>query len=197
MTGLKFFRLAVISKAGTIKGKLAWNCVCECGTNLVVLGESLRSGNSKSCGCLQKEAIRKTAKTHGLSRTLTHRIWCGVLTRCTNSNHHSYANYGARGINVCERWLKFENFLSDMGECPQGMSLDRINNNGNYEPSNCRWADSITQTRNQRDNKLITAFGKTLCLSAWSEQSGIKRETISRRLELGWDTEKAVSQQPR
>lgn len=108
-----------------------------------------------------------------------------MLDRCNVSTHKSYKDYGERGIKVCARWSKFENFFADMGEAPQGLSIDRIDTNGNYEPSNCRWADSFQQGRNKNNNLLVTAFGKTQCVAAWMEEKGISRETISYRMRCG------------
>ena len=129
-------------------------CECDCGTIRNVVAQSLRTGASKSCGCLKGAAIAKGLMTHGHSRggrtTKTYKAWRSMHRRCLSFYPETYRNYRGRGIMVCERWSIFENFLEDMGECSQNLSLDRIDNNGNYEPGNCRWTDWSTQMSNRR-----------------------------------------------
>jgi hypothetical protein len=150
LTGEKFGRLTVLawhpSGIWRSRSQPMWLCRCRCGIERVVLGHHLRAGKTRSCGCFARE--RST--THGLSRTHVYRVWQGMKERCLNRRHRSYFNYGGRGIKVCERWLIFENFYADMGDPPPGLSLDRINNNGNYEPNNCRWATQAQQLANRR-----------------------------------------------
>jgi hypothetical protein len=154
ITGQRFGRLVVIEDAGRTKvGRVIWFCRCDCGGRTTVEGVLLRNGNTKSCGCGQSPFI------HGHSRrgmwSPTYFSWQKMLQRCNNPNSDRYKYYGARGIIVCERWLhSFENFLADMGERPPKRSIDRINNNGNYEPGNCRWATQSEQVRNSRRHKL-------------------------------------------
>lgn len=130
-------------------------CVCKCGQRKEIDGQSLRRGQTRSCGCLHRDASR-TRRTHGESRardgrpTPTYKSWQGMRQRCENPKSEKYRLYGARGISVCERWRRFENFLADMGERPEGTTLDRIDPDGNYTPTNCRWADATTQSRNRR-----------------------------------------------
>lgn len=130
---------------------------------------------------------------HGRSHTRAYSIWHGMLSRCNNSNEKAYPNYGGRGIKVCERWKSFINFVTDMGDPPPGMSVDRIDNDKGYEPENCRWVDRRTQNRNKRNNRLLTIKGETLPLSVWVERTGIPYQTASARLRLGWPAEDAVS----
>lgn len=132
------------------RGLYLWLCLCDCGRETVVRGSDLREGKTKSCGCLHDELASKRNFRHGHSKgTRTYRSWMAMRDRCRYSNHKDYEHYGGRGIKVCERWQSFENFLADMGERPVGLTLDRIDPNGNYEPGNCRWATWSEQRENQ------------------------------------------------
>ena len=131
---------------------------------------------------------------HGKSYSKIYGVWNSMRMRCGNPSTEAYRDYGARGITVCERWLKFENFYADMGDQPQGMSLDRIDNDKGYEPDNCRWASRGIQARNKRGLHLLTVGEETHPLCEWAEISGIRLQTIWFRLRLGWSPEKAVTQ---
>lgn len=153
LAGQRFGRLLVLEKAKKNKTeKIKWKCRCDCGNERVVLAASLRGGKTKSCGCLLKEGSHKT---HGKSHTPEYKIWAGMIQRCTNPKTDNYKHYGGRGITVCERWRNsFEAFYEDMGHRPSKLhSVERINNDGNYEPDNCKWATKRKQSQNQQKRK--------------------------------------------
>jgi len=158
-------------------------CQCSCGNAVVVMLDSLFRGCTQSCGCLKSELVaernRLQSTTHGMSDTSEYNIWGSMVARCTNEKNRRYGDYGGRGIRICDRWLNlFENFYSDMGDRPPGMTLDRIDNNGDYTPDNCRWATAKEQNRNRRDNRLIE--GKPM--TEWCEENDLNRNTVAHRL---------------
>lgn len=149
LTNQRFGRLIVIEKYGLNKfNHILWLCLCDCGNKVVVERDCLKNGRTKSCGCIRKERNNNTR--HGMTGTPIHNIWKSIKQRCLNPNNKDYKNYGGRGITVCNRWLKFENFYKDVGNPPKGLTLDRINNNGNYNPNNWRWATRQQQSDNKR-----------------------------------------------
>lgn len=155
LQGRKFGRLTVISYAGILpsNSRINWNCRCECGTEISAQAKKLICGHTLSCGCLMREKAAARFRKHGGSTSPEFVVWSGLIARCTNAKNPSAKNYGARGIEVCDRWKNsFENFLSDMGKRPSRLhSIDRINNNGNYAPGNCQWATKKTQARHHHD----------------------------------------------
>jgi hypothetical protein len=152
LSGQQFGRLTVIGKAENHGKRTAWECRCICGKVVSVTSNLLKVGKAKSCGCLRKEVSAKRKATHGKGyECREYRSWNAAKKRCYTKSNEAYKNYGALGVKMCPRWEKsFENFLLDMGECPPSMTLDRINPFGDYEPSNCRWADKATQAKNTR-----------------------------------------------
>lgn len=151
LVGVRFGRLVVTERDLIRPIPTRWLCQCDCGKTSDPLSNSLMSGRTNSCGCLQKERLLRANTTHGLSRTGAYKAWHGIIDRCTNPNFPKYSYYGGRGIRVCERWHSYENFLADMGPRPAGKTIDRYpNNDGHYEPGNCRWATHSEQNVNMR-----------------------------------------------
>jgi len=172
-------RLTAVSFVETRRRRGFWLWSCDCGGTIVANVADVRGGNTKSCGCLRKESCHNRA--HGLTGTKIYSVWKSMLARCRNKAVDSYPNYGGRGIKVCERWQVFDNFFADVGHAPLGMSLDRIDNNGNYDPENCRWATQTEQCRNTRRSATATVNGQTKTFAEWSEISGISRGLLSTR----------------
>jgi hypothetical protein len=197
LRGQQYGLLTVFEYKGKTSGSRPehiWLCICKCGKQKTIRQNNLRSGHTKSCGCQIHEVNKKLKTTHGMKYTSTYSSWCQMKARCCVKNNPSYQNYGARGINVCDRWLKsFEDFLKDMGEKPIGnYSIERINVNGNYELQNCKWATSYEQTRNYRRNIFIEHDGHKLCLSDWADKVGLLKNTLRARLKAGWPVSKAL-----
>ena len=203
MTNKQFGRLLVIEQSDYVKhGRPRWLCRCDCGNEVVVDGTPLRRGDVVSCGCARKERAIAMAKghiTHGGSKTRLYRIWHRMKCRCYKINAPDYARYGGRGITVCDEWLKdFESFRSWAlsNGYNENLTIDRINVNGNYCPSNCRWADAITQHNNTRSNHFLTFRGETLTISQWSARYGINKNTLWSRIgKYGWSVERALTEE--
>lgn len=193
-----FGRLIVIRRMDNDKcGNRRWLCGCDCEQTIIALGSNLCKKQTKSCGCLQKELLASRSTKHGHRKnrktSQIYASWQSMIQRCFDSHNPAYSRYGGRGIEVHKQWNKFENFLKDMGEPPtKNHSIDRIDNNGNYCKSNCRWATRKEQGRNKKNNRLITFIGRTQCLSAWAEQYDILRITLTMRLKRGWSIGKAL-----
>jgi hypothetical protein len=204
LAGQRFSRLVVVEYAYSKSGGAYWHCVCDCGKKKAVPGRFLRSGDTSSCGCLRIEraaiATAKAKTTHGHSsnrnktrRSRTYSIWTNMHTRCSNEKSGKWMHYGGRGISVCERWRQFECFLADMGECPPGLELERLNVDGNYEPSNCSWVDRKTQCNNRRNNNWLSIGGLRLTVAQWGERPGaVPARLIYSRLVRNWAPERAV-----
>lgn len=191
LDGCKFGRLLVLRAAGSTRHKqLLWECVCDCGKSIIVIASHLRSGHSRSCGC-----SRRTVPERTTLETPEYIVWIAMRVRCRSPKHSAYKYYGGRGIRVCERWECFETFLSDMGSRPSpDATIDRIDNDGNYEPGNCRWATHSEQQRNRRDSYHITYRGETKSIWDWAEEYGINQRTLIYRLQAGWIVERALTE---
>ncbi len=178
--GNVFERLTVVCYAGKNGHHQMWLCECECGNEVVVRHSNLTSGNTRSCGCLKIK--------HGHARpgriSPEYRTWMSMHRRCYDQNDVSYHSYGGRGITVCKSWFKFEIFLSDMGRRPNGATIERKDNNQGYSPDNCRWATAREQARNRRTNRVITAFGETMCFKDAAKRYGLSLGCLTARLRV-------------
>lgn len=192
--GTRFSRLVVIGEPFKQEGRFRVRCRCDCGNELVVRCLSLVNHNTSSCGCLHKEGLSALSRKHGMSKTPTYATYLNMVNRCTDTGNKKYADYGGRGIKVCDRWIEsFENFLSDMGTRPANRTLERINVEGNYELSNCRWATWKEQQNNKRSNRVIEYDGAALTLQQWAEKTGLSHSLIFYRLQRGWDISSALT----
>jgi len=186
-------RLRVLHFIGVYRSLAHFCCACSCGGFAIASGTSLRRKEKRSCGCLSRERMHTRNTTHGMTYTRAFRTWKGMLDRCLNVHGKDFARYGGRGVTVCERWRSFEAFHADMGDPPQGLSLDRYpDNNGPYAPENCRWATVMEQSNNRRSNRLLTFNGATLSALQWARAKGITYATLLGRLNRGWDLDKAL-----
>jgi len=191
LLGKVFSRLSVTRRSENTKGgKAKWECICECGNTKVVSGENLRNGRTKSCGCYGAEVTSKQFKTHGYTKTPTYGTWQAMRKRCTNPRDTYFNYYGGRGITVCDSWNTFANFLEDMGERPKGMTIDRINTNGNYCKDNCKWSTSEEQANNKSNNHNITIDNQTKTLTEWSRIYNIDPKITWKRMNRGWSNDK-------
>lgn len=195
LSGQRFGRLVVVRLWKTGNGKANWLCRCDCGMGKITLGTSLKSGTTKSCGCLQVDVQRKKQTKHGSWGTPTYISWSKMLNRCRSQSNDAWGHYGGRGISVCERWNDFQSFLADMGERPSlKYSIERIDNSKGYEPANCRWATQKEQLNNTRRNVRIEFNGQSLTLMQWCEAVGLAYSTARKRRRLGWSFERILAE---
>ena len=191
-TGLRFGRLVVkelISKKPVAK----WTCVCDCGNETQVWGGHLKSGVTRSCGCLLIDFNKTSHKTHGMTKTRTYISWRSMISRCTLPSMPSYKRYGAKGIGFDKSWNDFNQFLKDMGERPEGMSLDRIDSSKSYSKENCRWATPAQQQANRKNCMHLTYNGTTKTAAEWASDLNLTKGAVWNRIKLGWPVEKAVT----
>lgn len=209
ITGQKFGRWKVLRCNGRTKtGGALWTCKCECGTIRDVDGRSLRSGLSKSCGCLSQELRSEISRhanlKHGGRNERLYAVWRSVIDRCNNKNSRHYGRYGGRGISICDEWMDYSTFRAwamSTGYNPDAKryecTLDRINNDEGYYPANCRWVPGKVQCNNRSNNHLITYNGITKSISEWAEETGIRKDTLRRRIvKYGWSIERALTEKP-
>ncbi len=199
LTSQTFGLLTALSFAGYLPSDKSghrsahWKCECACGKSKVVTAKNLINGCVKSCGCATNAWKAANATKHGSYGSPAYRTWIEINRRCLNPNFKSFHQYGGRGVKVCDRWRHFENFLADMGERPYpAAEIDRIDSNGDYEPSNCRWTDRKGQMRNVRNNRYITAFGRTMIMADWAKETGVDASLICWRLKQGQSPEAAL-----
>lgn len=196
LTGKKFGKLEVIKRMGTDKFKHStWLCKCDCGKIKIISANNLQKGTTKSCGCLAKELLSKKMTKHNMYGTRIYRIWLRMKNRCNNSNDEHYKNYGNRGIKVCNEWnnnkngfTNFYNWATNNGY-KDDLTIDRINVNGNYEPSNCRWITMFEQQSNKRTNCFIEYYGKKYTVSQLSRLLNINKTTLRNRIKCNWKEE--------
>lgn len=204
IVGQRFGRLVVLRRVENDRhGKSQWVCRCDCGNETTTRANTLLKGETRSCGCLHLETVRVSRLTHGAASRLrndgqqdpVYRVWCAAKGRCHNPTDKSYINYGQRGIKMCKRWREsFEAFRDDMGPRPVGGTLERQDNDGNYDPDNCRWATGAEQARNKRTNIKITWKGETRCLYDWAHELGMKPMTLYFRIQTsGWTVYRAFT----
>lgn len=200
ISGERFGRLTVIRyshKTPIKNGKYYnfWVCKCDCGVEKTINVNSLKNGDTKSCGCLNMEVVKLLGITHGLLKEYKREnsSWMAMKQRCNNKNTKQYADYGGRGIGYAKAWERFENFVRDMGHCPRGMTLERKNNEIGYSKSNCVWATKIDQQNNRRNNVWITWKGETKTITQWARILGLKNWTLYYRLKTKMPIERAMS----
>ena len=198
LTGQRFGRLVVIERAdNSADGRARWLCRCDCGQSKTVLGEHLKKGRTKSCGCAKSESSSKRFKKHGGRNSKLYRIWSNMKDRCNNPDCKVYSDYGGRGIKVCKEWIDdfsaFQKWALANGY-KEGLTIDRKDNDKGYSPDNCRWTDRKIQGNNKRNCRYITYKGQRKTVAEWSDITGIPHDTLLYRLNHGWETERILKQ---
>lgn len=202
LIGQKFGRLTVVDfdKEKIYKDGNKYTtfcCICDCGNQSSVVGYRLLSGGTKSCGCLQREAVSKLNKSHGETKSRLHNIWCRMKQRCYNKNATDYKYYGGKGVGICQEWFSsyqaFRDWSLENGY-DETLTIDRIDSGKDYSPDNCRWVDRKMQTKNRSITRLLTFNNETLTIGEWAERIGINSKTIAKRIDvLGWTVEEALT----
>lgn len=199
VTGQRFGRLVAVDPVGkTPHGKITWLCQCDCGNTTVVIVSLLSNGHTQSCGCLFMDMLTREHTTHGMTGNYLYSTWANMIQRCTSPKIPKYVNYGGRGISVCEEWRcdfkAFHDYVSSLPNCKEkGYSLDRIDNEGNYEPGNVKWSTRLEQNNNSRNIKPITFNGITMPVLGWVSKTGIPEWTLRSRLRRGWSIERTLT----
>lgn len=202
LSGLRFGRLTVMHRGPNNQlGRSQWICQCDCGNVAIKLGVNLTAEVTRSCGCYMQESrksIGEKTRKHSALGTKEYNSWQAMRKRCNYPAEHNYANYGGRGIQVCERWDSFGLFLQDMGHAPTALhSLDRIDVNGHYAPENCRWATAVEQCNNRRNNLRVRYMGEERTVAEWARLLGVNANMVVKRLRSNWSPERALTQKPR
>lgn len=194
LTGQRFGALIILGIGEKRRNTTGawWVCKCDCGNQKSLPSSDLVAGKINSCGCLHRFLTSSLLQKHGKTRTRVYRIWQAMRTRCGNPNSPSYDRYGGRGIRVCERWSSFQNFYEDMGDPPDGASIERADNNGPYCLENCRWATKLEQANNTSANVIITYDGRSMTRSQWERELGLGKTTLRGRLNSGKTLEQAM-----
>ena len=200
LTGGKYGRLVILSRAKDYiqpngKKRIMWNCMCDCGSTITAFGDNIKKGVTTSCGCYRKECTSKRISVHNDTNTRLYGVWCTMKSRCYNRAVKHYHRYGGRGIVVCDEWKNsFKSFKdwSINNGYSEGLSIDRIDNNGDYSPTNCRWVSFKIQANNRKSNKLLTYKGETHNLTEWAKIININPKTLFSRLYSGWSIERML-----
>lgn len=192
LSGQRFGKLTAECRTRNSGIKTMWQCRCDCGNLKAVWSHCLKSGATTSCGCRRGEANRERA-THGMSNTKPFNVWAGIIKRCTQKGSQNYHRYGARGIRVCARWRKFSNFWEDMKSgYSEGLQIERRNVNGNYEPSNCKWATRSEQANNKTNNVFVEVNGTRKTVAQWAREIGVSEQAIHNRIHAGDSPERII-----
>lgn len=190
----RFGRLLVYSDAGKDhRGEYQYVVLCDCGESKVLRGSAMRKGSAKSCGCLRRETTAAKNHKHGGVGTPTYESWIGMKNRCLYESQPAYMRYGGAGVTIDPAWMDFSKFFADMGERPDGMTLDRVDNAKGYFKDNCRWSTVAEQNRNTRQNVFLTHNGKTMCMKDWANETGIPYTTIQDRVRRGFPVERILA----
>lgn len=193
LTGQRFGRLVVLSRAQNKGAATAWNCLCECGNHTIVRSDHLRSEHTESCGCYLDEVRVTHGHTRGGKWSREYQAWLNARTRCYNPKFIQFGDWGGRGIKMCEKWKDdFSAFYRDMGPCPEGRGLNRIDNDGDYRPGNCEWASNKDQNRNRRNSRYLECSGERKILTDWAAELGISPSNLSQKLKKGIRLESLV-----
>lgn len=195
LEGLRFGRLLVSHRVGAGK-RHKWVCTCDCGNTAEATYTCLTNGDTKSCGCLKRESSARTGRANAKPGrgTVEYKAWIAIKGRCYSPTHQDFPYYGGRGIRVSDEWLSsYERFRQDMGPRPPGMSIDRIDVNGDYSNGNCRWATDETQANNKRVNRYVEHEGLTLTVAQWAKKQGMSKQCLLERLDAGWSVHAALN----